>query len=345
MRRTLILFKFVVGLSSLIAFPAHAEEISPTAAGKRDAHVWLSKIQSAAHRLNYSGTFVYQQGDQVRTSRITHVLDGKNEIEKLEVLDGKPREYIRNNEEIVYYVPETKTLLIEKRVTQDVFPAILAANPTDLANYYHIKKAETGRVAGFECQAVALEPKDNLRYGYKLWAEKSTGLLLRAQTFNDRSEMVEQIAFTHVAIGNIDRDQVKPSFANTRGWRIENAVMNQVNLTNWTVKAVPAGFRKIRELKRFLSDGGTSESSAEDVHSTNRPRPREVSQIVFSDGLAAISVFIEPGTQSRTEGSMQQGAMNIIGKRYGDFWLTIVGEVPSAAIKQVANSIEFKPNR
>jgi sigma-E factor negative regulatory protein RseB len=346
MRRTLVLFKVVVGLSSLIALPIYAEDTISTAADKRDAQVWLAKIQSAAHRLNYSGTFVYQQGDQVRTSRITHVLDGKNEIEKLEVLDGKPREYIRNNEEIVYYVPETKTLLIEKRVTQDVFPAILAANPADLANYYDIKKGELGRVAGFECQAVALEPKDNLRYGYKLWAEKSTGLLLRAQTFNDRSEVVEQIAFTHVAIGNIDREQVMPSFANTRGWRVENAVMNHVDLSNWVVRSVPGGFKKVRELKRILSDAASQDPSANGTRSAaTQVRQREVSQIVFSDGLAAISVFIEPGTQSRTEGSLQQGAMNIIGKRHGDFWLTIVGEVPSAAIKQVANSIEFKPNK
>lgn len=281
----------------------------------------------------------------MRTSRITHILSGKNEVEKLEVLDGKPREYIRNNEEIVYYLPETKTLLVEKRVTQDVFPAILRANATDLADYYDIKKGEIGRVAGFECQAVALEPKDNLRYGYKLWAEKSTGLLLRAQTFNDRSEVVEQIAFTHVVIGNIDREQVEPSFENTRGWRVENAVMTPVNLSNWSVNAVPAGFKKIRELKRLLSDTGNSESKTDGARVSDRPRQREISQIVFSDGLAAISVFIEPGTQSRTEGSIQQGAMHIVGKRYGDFWLTIVGEVPSAAIKQVANSIEFKPNK
>jgi sigma-E factor negative regulatory protein RseB len=75
------------------------------------------------------------------------------------------------------------------------------------------------------------------------------------------------------------------------------------------------------------------------------PSQREVSQIVFSDGLAAISVFIEPGTQSRTEGSLQQGAMNILGKRQGEFWLTIVGEVPSNAIRQVANSIEYKASK
>lgn len=344
MRQTLALFKFVVSLSYLIAYSAYADESNPAPAAKREAHVWLTKIQTAAHRLNYSGTFVYQQGDQVRTSRITHIQDGKNEIEKLEVLDGKPREYIRSNEEIVYYLPEAKTLLIEKRVTQDVFPAILGASPSELANYYHIRKAEVGRVAGFECQAVALEPKDNLRYGYKLWAEKSTGLLLRAQTFADQNELVEQIAFTHVAIGNVDRDQVKPSYPNTRGWRVENAVMNHVNLTNWIVKSVPAGFKRIRELKRLVSDAASSES-ADGARAGNQPRQREVSQIVFSDGLAAISVFIEPGTLSRTEGSMQQGAMNIIGKRHGDFWLTIVGEVPLAAIKQVANSIEFKPNR
>src|SRR3981081_2592726 len=234
MRRTLVLFRFVVVLSSFIAFTAHAETPGPMTADRREAQAWLKKIQSAAQRLNYSGTFVYQQGNLMRTSRITHVLDGRNEIEKLEVLDGKPREYIRNNEEIICYVPEAKTLLVEKRVTQDVFPAILAANPADLAEHYNIRKGETGRVAGFDCQAVLLEPKDNLRYGYKLWAEKSTGLLLRAQTLNEKSEVVERTAFAQIAIGNIDPNRVRPSFANTRGWRVENAVMSQINLSNWS---------------------------------------------------------------------------------------------------------------
>lgn len=337
MRQTKVVLKFVVVLFGLVALTAHAES-ADAAPEKRDAKAWLKKIQYAGQKLNYSGTFVYQQGNQMRSSRITHLLEGKNEIEKLEVLDGKPREYIRNNEEIICYVPETKTLLVEKRVVQDVFPAILAANPSDLEQHYNLKKGETGRIAGFDCQAVVLEPKDNLRYGYKLWAEKLTGLLLRAQTLDDKGEVVEQIAFTQIVIGGIDRSGVKPSNANTSGWRVENAVMSQVNLSGWTVKSIPPGFQKIRELKRMVSDAPAPGGPA-----NARPSQREVSQIVFSDGLAAISIFIEPGTQSRTEGSMQQGAMNIIGKRHGDFWLTIVGEVPSVAIKQVANSIEFKP--
>ncbi len=336
MRQTPVLFKFVVVLFGFFAFSACAES-GDSAGEKQEAQSWLKKIQSAAQKLNYSGTFVYQQANQMRTSRITHVADGKNEIEKLEVLDGKPREYIRNNEEIICYVPESKTILVEKRVMQDVFPAILASNPSDLEEHYNLKKGEVGRVAGFDCQAVVLEPKDKLRYGYKLWAEKSTGLLLHAQTLNEKSEVVEQIAFTQIAIGNIDRNRVKPSFNNTSGWRVENAVMSQVNLSNWAVKSIPSGFKKIREMKRLVSD-----APSPGTHSNTQPSQREVSQIVFSDGLAAISVFIEPGTLSRTEGSLQQGAMNIIGKRHGDFWLTIVGEVPSAALKQVANSIEFK---
>ncbi|MBC7514646.1 MAG: MucB/RseB C-terminal domain-containing protein [Herminiimonas sp.] len=352
MRQTLVLLKFVVVLSSFVAIASHAEP-ADVSVDRRDAQSWLKKIHSAAQQLNYSGTFVYQQENQIRTSRITHLLEGRNEREKLEILDGKPREYIRNNEEIICYVPEIRTLLVEKRVTQDVFPAILAATPAELAEHYDIRKGETGRVAGFDCQALILQPKDKLRYGYKLWAEKTTGLLLRAQTLNERSEVVEQIAFTQLAIGNIERARVKPSYSNTAGWRIENAVMSQATLTGWSVKEIPAGFRKIREMKRMISDTpaelpvaavSASGLAATAVSaSATRPTQRELLQIVYSDGLAAISIFIEPVSQSRTEGSIQQGAMNITGKRQGDFWLTIVGEVPAAAIKQVANSIEFKP--
>lgn len=341
MRQALIFFKFVAVVSSFIA--VHAEVCgAELQTDKRDAPGWLRTIQLSAHALSYSGTFVYQQGSQVRTSRITHVADGKNELEKLEILDGKPREYIRNNDEVVYYIPEARTLLIEKRVTQDVFPAILAASPSEIGSYYTMRKAETGRVAGFDCQAVVLEPKDRFRYGYKFWAEKNSGLLLRAQTLSDSNEVVEQIAFTQIAIGNIDHNRAKPSFTQTNGWRVENSVLSSGAPSGWVVKNMPPGFKKISEVKRLVSDTPRVSSGASGGEQSVQASRREVTQIVYSDGLAAISVFIEPGSQSKTEGSMHQGALNIIGRRQGDFWLTIVGEVPFAAIRQVANSIEFK---
>lgn len=339
MRQTFALFKFVVALSLCVGYHAHAES-QVSSDGGSEAGVWLKKIQIAAQKLNYSGTFVYQQGSQMRTSRITHLLRGREEVEKLEILDGNPREYIRSNDEVICYIPETKTLQVEKRIAHDIFPAILATDPVSVASFYDVKKAESGRVAGRDCQAIVLEPNDNLRYGYKLWADKATGLLLRAQTLNEKKEVVEQIAFTQIAIGNIDRERAAPTYPDVRGWRIENAVMSQASLSGWSVKDLPPGFKKIREVKRMVSDAPDSMTTL----AVSEPvRQWEVSQMVFSDGLAAISVFIEPGSQSRTEGSMQQGALNIIGRRQGDFWLTIVGEVPSAAIRKVANSIEFTP--
>ncbi|NMM39043.1 MAG: transcriptional regulator [Glaciimonas sp.] len=300
----------------------------------------FKKMRVSAQKYNYSGTFVYQQANQMRTSRITHLLEGANEIEKVEILDGNLREYIRHNEEVTSYIPEEKTLLIEKRVTQDVFPAIFSGSLDDVAVYYHFRKSNDGRVAGFFCQSILLEPKDDLRYGYKFCVEKSTGLLLRAQTLNKENVVIEQIFFTQIEIGKIDRNRVKSGFGNVSGWRLESAAMKLVSIHDWEVKWVPPGFKKIREMKRLISD-----NSASNVEHANKSvvARREIEQIVFSDGLAAISVFIEPSTQSRTEGVRQQGAMSILGKRQGDFWLTIVGEVPPKSVMQLANSIEYNP--
>ncbi|RJG04275.1 transcriptional regulator [Noviherbaspirillum sedimenti] len=336
MRQTPGLSKFFAFvLSSFIAFSVQAQA-ADSPVDKREAQAWLKNIQAAAVRLSYSGTFVYQQGEQFRTSRITHVKIGKNEYEKLEVLDGKPREYIRTNDEIICYVPDSKTLLVEKRVTPEVFPALPNANPARLGDHYRLSKGGTGRVAGYPTQAILLTPRDNLRYGYRLWAEQKSGLLLRAQTLNEKGEIVEQISFTQIEIGKIDRKRTRSSISNTQGWHIERAAMETATLSGWSVQAMPPGFRKIREVKRLVTNGA---GSARPGHAA---QSREMAQLVYSDGLAAISIFIEPAGASRAEGTMQQGAMNIAGKRHGDFWLTIVGEVPAVAVKQVANSIEFK---
>jgi sigma-E factor negative regulatory protein RseB len=335
MRRTLGLFKYLLLFSSFIAFSAQAE--TPVrSADARDAQAWLRRIQSAAQKLNYSGTFIYQQGNDMRTSRITHVADEHGELERLELLDGKPKEYFRSNDEIVCYLPESKTVLVERRITQDVFPAILGAGADRLVEHYAIRDGSPSRIAGFEAQSIVLEPQDDLRYGYRLWAEKNSGLLLRAQTVDETGAVVEQISFTQLSIGNVDRKQVKPGFGSTRDWRIEKAVMSPADLSGWSVARMPPGFRRIREVRRAVSDTAAANSVS---------AQREISQIVYSDGLAAISIFIEPGSQSRTEGWIRQGAMNIIGKRYGNFWLTIVGEVPSNAIRRVADSIEYKSGK
>jgi sigma-E factor negative regulatory protein RseB len=297
---------------------------------KNDPQKVLKSIQLAAQKLSYSGTFVYQQASQIRTSRITHVNDAGNEIEKLEILDGKPREYIRRNDEVSCYLPEQKLVQVEKDVNPESFPALLTQNAQALAEIYHIRKGESARVAGLDCQTYLLDPKDGFRYGYKLCADKNSNLLLRAQTVNTRNEVIEQIAFTQLQVGDIDRAKLKPGFNGVANWRIENLTVQSNISSGWVVKQLPAGYKKTKEIKRLISGGAGGKT-------------HPVIQMTFSDGLGAFSVFVEPDSEGRTEGSIQQGAMNITARRVGDAWITVVGEVPASVVRQVVSSLEFRP--
>lgn len=335
-RQNRLLSTLIVVCFGLATLSANADN-GDAQADKHDALAWLKKAQAAAQKLNYSGTFIFQQADQVRMSRVTHVFDGKNELEKLEVMDGQPREFLRKNDDVACYILETRTIQVEKKgFSQEFFPAMLAANSSGVSDHYEVHKLpDSGRAAGFDCDIIELAPKDNLRYGYRLWVEKNTGLLMRAQTLNEKHDVVEQVFFAQVAIGGIDKNSVHTSFANVGLWHVEIMPTTEEQSLNWSVVGVPAGFKKTHQIKRMVPDRGNFPPGMPvGMH--------PVEQMIFSDGLAAISVFVEPGSQSGTEGFLQQGAMNIVGKRQGGYWVVVMGEVPPAAISNVANSIEFK---
>ena len=288
---------------------------------------WLVRIQNAAQKLNYSGTFVYQQGNHMQSSRVTHAHDLTGEHEKLEILDGQAVEYIRHNDELKCYSPEAKVVVTEKRPATDRFPGLLVPVTGDLEQFYKITRVGSDRVAGRPCQVTLVEPRDGLRYGYRLWTDQASGLLLKAQTLNERGEVIEQVGFSEVSIGEpIERNRFRPSARSLAGWRWER-VESQVadfSLAGWTLRTPVPGFQKVREVKRSFAGR------------------REVGQMVFSDGLANISVFIEAGAApGATEGEQNRGPTNVVSRRHGEFWLTVVGEAPAASIRQLANSLEF----
>jgi len=289
----------------------------------------LQKIADAARNLNYAGTFVYQHGDTVETSRIVHFVDAGNEYEKLETLDGPRREVIRNNDEVLCYYPDAKVVRSDKRVARRSFPALLPEQLSSLAEYYEIRKGETERIGGFDSQALVLEPKDELRYGHKFWADAASGLLLKARMISERHNVVEQFSFTQLRIGaGVTREMVQPSFS-TRSpeWRLDRFANNMISdmESGWTVKNSPPGFRKVLEMRR-----------------TKQGNSVLVTHMVYSDGLAAVSVFIEPvATRHRiSEGSSRQGAINIFTRILDDQVVTVLGEAPAATVMQIANSIE-----
>jgi len=292
---------------------------------------WLQRIYSATQRLSYTGTFVYQHDDQVESSRITRMVDASGPVEKLEIMDGMPREIIRSRNQVVCYLPSIMTVKIDKQGARHPFPLILPDQLKDLAESYTVRKAGVERVAGYDCQVIVLEPRDTLRYGQKLCADLATGMLLKAKTFNDRHKMLETFAFTQLKIGgHIDREMLKSRFAaDAKDWHVEDSDAVPADLTHagWAVRSPPPGFRKVTEMTRTLNGASG------------------VGHIVFSDGLAAVSVFIEPvaaGNAARQPGLSRQGAINVFARRLENHWVTVVGETPAQSVKLIANTVEYR---
>lgn len=301
------------------------------AAGQPDAMAWLKKIAAASRQVLYQGVIVYQHGNSVvETSRITHVADSRGEYEKLETMDGPAREIIRSNDQVTSYLPDSKTIVIERRSVRR-FPSMLPEQLSGIAENYAVWKGELSRVAGHDCQIIELEPKDNLRYGHRYCAELGSGLALRALIHDESGKMVESFAFTQIRIGaGITKDMLRSRYAGiSQNWRVDKSALEQKDVsaeTGWSLKQYPAGFRKLTEIKRMTSG-----------------RPAAISHIVYSDGLAAVSVFIEPLPKLPPPlGPSYQGAVNIYVRSLADHMLTVMGETPARTVKQIAESLNSK---
>ncbi len=295
-----------------------------------DALSWLQRIHAATQTLSYTGTFVYRSGDQAETSRIVHSVGSHGIRERLETLDGHPREIVRSGDEVKCYLPDSKTIKVDKQTDHKVFPALLPENLQDISEHYEVTKGGIERVAGYECQMIVLQPKDKLRYGHRFWVDAKTGMLLKSQTFNDKNEPIEQFSFTRVRIGGkIDHRQLTPRFlAQSRSWHVENsgAVSANLEALGWAIKPELPGFKKVTEMMR--TQGGSS----------------EVGHVIYSDGLAAVSVFIEPmanKTSMPPPGLSRQGAINIYSRQVAGHLVTVVGEAPAESVKQLAEAVEY----
>lgn len=314
-------------LGLMAATVAHAENDN-----SQEAFALLMKIANATRQFNYSGTFVYQHGGKSETSRIVHYVNNAGgEFEKLEALDGPPREVIRNNDQLTCYLPDQKTVIIEQRSTRQL-PVLVPERMSGIVENYTVKLAGNDRVAGYDCRVVMLEPKDNMRYGRSFCAEVGSGLPLRTHTINEKRETIESFAFTQLTIGGtFNRDKVKSKYAAlSKNWRVDRSaltVSEQKTETGWMISNQPSGFKKMTEINRSIAGR------------------HGVSHIVLSDGIAAVSVFIESKPKDRIspQALAHQGAVNIYTRPHADYIVTVLGEAPAATVMQIANSLELRP--
>jgi sigma-E factor negative regulatory protein RseB len=315
-----------------------ASSATSTAMPRSAAAAWLDRIHDAAQQQNYSGAFVYQRGNFVQSSKIVHyATHSDGEYEQLESLDGKPRKMLRHNDDLYTFVPERHMCVVEKRQNKDAFPALLQASGDDVMSVYDAKVIGNDRVAGVDSQVVELDPKDTYRFAYRLWADTKSGLLLRAQTLDPNGQVLEQLSFSQISIGvPVDKTPIVNGIRDMSGWTVVRPPVEPVDIEaqGWQFAPTVPGFHKIRELRRPMA-----------ARDANDP-PIEVDQAVFSDGLSAVSVFIEPvKNNSRKEGSGSSGATHVLVKREGDFYITLLGEVPQSTLQQFASAIEYKAPR
>jgi sigma-E factor negative regulatory protein RseB len=316
--------RFGVGLACFLA-------LSASFAHAQDALDWLQRMNQAAKTLNYTGVFVYQSRGRSETSKVTHLADASGEHERLETLDGAPREVVRNNEEVLCYLPAERLVVVDKAGVGR-FPERLVARPSTLGENYMVRLGEVGRVAGREAQLILLLPRDEMRYGYQLWADTSTGLLLKARMVGDSSDVIEQFAYTELSLGGpADREKLRPRTVRAPDWQVVN--VRGIDLrpedVPWSFRGLPTGFRLQSIVKRVMHGG-----SAEALHA------------VFSDGLANVSVFIEQtgkgSTVPASASTASTGSTGIFKRMSGDHLVTALGEVPAQTLQRIAEGVEAR---
>ncbi|MDB5894043.1 MAG: transcriptional regulator [Rhodoferax sp.] len=303
--------------------------------GERSVSEWLLRMHSASRKRAYVGTFVVSSGSgNLSSARIWHVCNGDDQVERVETLTGAPRSTFRHNDQVVTFLPESKVAQTEKRESLGLFPNLLRAPDSSIPEFYGAKRVGSERVAGFDADVVRVIAKDRLRYGYRIWSEKKSGLVVKLQTLDVDGAVLEQAAFSELQLdAPVRMDKLSAMMANTAGYRVEKIDMQKTTALaeGWALKGDVPGFKPMSCFKRPVAgvspdaQGGTL-------------------QWIFSDGLASVSLFIENFDAKRhsREGFMAMGATQSFSQRVSDWWITVVGEVPPQTLKAFAQALERK---
>jgi len=299
--------------------------IPPSRSTERSISDWLLRIHDASRVRSYVGTFVVSSNAGVMSSaRIWHACDGRLQVERVESLTGPRRSTIRRNDEVVTFLPESRTARTERRDSLGVFTDLLKGNETSIPEFYGARHLGDDRVAGFDADVVQLVPKDSLRFGYRIWSEKKTGLVVKTQTLDADGNVLEQAAFSELQLdAPVKAEKLLQMMAVPEGWRIEKPQASKTTAAaeGWSLRTPVAGYRPQSCYKR----------------------PAEgVLQWIFSDGLASVSLFIEAYDRQRhaQETLFASGATHTLTRRIQDWWLTAVGEVPPQTLKAFSQNLE-----
>lgn len=291
---------------------------------------WLERMSQAAHELNYDGVFVYSHDGHMQSMRIIHSSSNGKERERLLSLSGPPREVIRDNEKVTCILPDDADVVVERSGPARLLPADLAERLETLEQYYSFRDGGDERIAGHPARKIVIAPRDHYRYGHALWLHHDTGLLLRSELYNEEGRIVEQLMFTSLQFhDSLAAALLEPE---TEGrdvvWQrdVERTAADGLP-ERWTVGELPPGFLLENHRHHFMA-GATA----------------PVEHLLFSDGFASVSVFIEAEEEGRDSflGGSRLGAVNAYSRSHESHYITVVGEVPPVTARRIAESVTLR---
>jgi sigma-E factor negative regulatory protein RseB len=307
-----------------------------TAVAAEEPTQWLERMNQALTTRNYDGTFSHWHGGKVEMLRIIHRVQDGAVAERLVSLDGSGREFIRSGLDVACYLPDKKTVLVERRPADESLLGGFPAVNQQTASFYDIREVERTRLNRRDTHLITVTPKDEFRYGYRLWIDESTGMPLKTQLCDGRGRVIEQIVFASLTLSSRIPDSAFKPEVSTEGFqwlRNESAPAKEppenASLV-WNALKLPPGFKMAARSAQVLP-GSTD----------------PVSHLVFSDGLASVSVFVEMETkktresadeQTVTEESARLGSSSLYSTMMGGRKVTAVGEVPPATVRSIASS-------
>ncbi len=288
----------------------------------------LKKMNLAANSINYDGVFLHIDDKHIHTQRVIHKIQNGNVRERLYALNGVPREVIRDAEKVLCFMPVKKMGHAGFRSDKNAgFPGFMVKNLDLLAKNYIITTGGVDRIADREVTRLQILPRDGFRYGYDLWADQETGLLLKSVLIDNTGKSIEQYMFAMIEIGGDIPDSALLPMTKVTALEWHDNEKPPVNTpiknTHWQFSSMPNGYRLVSIFQRSLP------------METNKAE-----HLILSDGLAGVSIFIEKIENPVPEvGFDQMGAVNSYSRVINDYLITAIGEVPAAAIKVIGDAL------
>lgn len=313
-----------------ILIPALLVACASTPAFADPAMEWVQKMSDAMRNLNYRGNFVYMHDNQLESMEIAHYRDAQGEKEHLLSLNGEAREVIRDNQNLTCIWPSSREVVIDLSRKNSYSPIFIPEDIARLEKFYDMKLLGMDRIADEETMVVHIDPRDQYRYGIKFWINRDNGLMMKSSLIDENQREIEQVMFTSLRLFGENEDLVIDSMPNIdegytlmRYHRGESAL--PVTLDGaWQFDGLPGGFWRDSVHMRRIPDSEMF-----------------VRQLVYTDGLASLSVFIERQTSETMQGSMSMGAVNAFIRVLADHSITAIGEVPAVTVRRVAEAVTY----